>query len=132
MEKEGLKNTMEELKLRNSVIQRTIDTLLDIRLTLTVRRLIDKTINSIKFKEIVDKAKLNADEKVKKEIDNTFDYYFNKNNNPKLFEVENDSDGIIKFDETKESFKDGESKGRALTLNNGRFTNNDSDTSKAA
>ncbi len=132
MDNISLKNTIEELKLRNNVIQNTIDMLLDIRLTLTVKRLIDKTINSIKFKEIVDKAKLNADEKVKKEIDNTFSEYFNKNNNIEFFDIKNSSEKVMSFDEMKESFKDGENKGRMLTLNNGRFTNNDSESSKAA
>lgn len=131
MENNGLKKTIEEIKKRNNTIEKTIDTLLDIRLTLTVKRLIDKTIDRLKFKEIVDNAKKTLDEKVKYEIDNTFNEYFGKN---KSENNKSDNDPIS-FNEMKESyeqsFKDGENKGKTLTLNNGHF-NNDSDLPKAA
>ncbi len=128
---------IENLKNRNEVILTTIDTLLDIRLTLTVRKLIDKTIAKLELKKIIDNAKAKHNNLVRKEIDNAFEDYFPVN------EKNVDSDKKRKsktFDEMQDSlnkeknFEDkGEEKGKALSFNNGRFSNNNSsDLPKAA
>lgn len=128
---------IENLKKRNETILTTIDTLLDIRLTLTVRKLIDKTIAKLEFKKIIDNAKTKHNNLVRKEIDNAFEDYFPVN------EKNVDSDKKSKsmtFDEMQDlfnkekNFEDkGEEKGKALSFNNGRFSNNNSsDLPKAA
>lgn len=110
---------VETLKKRNEVILSTIDTLLDIRLTLTVKKLIEKTISKLDLKKIVDKAKEGLDSLVKNEIDDAFKTYF---------EVKDDDP--ISFNEMKESFEDkGEEKGKALSFNNGHFNNNNNNAS---
>ena len=121
---------IENLKKRNEVILTTIDTLLDIRLTLTVRKLIDKMIAKLELKKIVDNAKSKLIDLVRKEIDEAFKDYFPVNEESK------DSNSMT-FDEIKDSlnnFEDkGEERGKALSFNNGRFSNNNSsDLPKAA
>lgn len=124
---------IENLKKRNEVILTTIDTLLDIRLTLTVRKLIDKMIDKLEFKKIIDNAKVKLSDLVRKEIDEAFKDYFPVNEESK------DSNSMT-FDEMKDSlnkeknFEDkGEERGKALSFNNGRFSNNNSsDLPKAA
>lgn len=121
---------IENLKKRNEVILTTIDTLLDIRLTLTVRKLIDKMIAKLELKKIVDNAKSKLIDLVRKEIDEAFKDYFPVNEESK------DSNSMT-FDEMKDSlnnFEDkGEERGKALSFNNGRFSNNNSsDLPKAA
>lgn len=128
---------IENLKKRNEVILTTIDTLLDIRLTLTVRKLIDETINKFEFEKIVYNAKIKHNNLVREEIDNAFEDYFpvNKKN------VDSDKKSkSMTFEEMQDSlnkeknFEDkGEEKGKALSFNNGRFSNNNSsDLPKAA
>ena len=121
---------IENLKKRNEVILTTIDTLLDIRLTLTVRKLIDKMIAKLELKKIVDNAKAKLIDIVRKEIDEAFKDYF------PVYEESKDSNSMT-FDEMKDSlnnFEDkGEERGKALSFNNGRFSNNNSsDLPKAA
>lgn len=128
---------IENLKKRNEVILTTIDTLLDIRLTLTVRKLIDKTIAKLEFKKIIDNAKIKHNNLVRKEIDNAFEDYFPVNK--KNVDTDKKSESMT-FDEMQDSlnkeknFEDkGEEKGKALSFNNGRFSNNNSsDLPKAA
>lgn len=128
---------IENLKKRNEVILATIDTLLDIRLTLTVRKLIDKTIAKLEFKKIIDNAKIKHNNLVRKEIDNAFEDYFPVNK--KNVDTDKKSESMT-FDEMQDSlnkeknFEDkGEEKGKALSFNNGRFSNNNSsDLPKAA
>lgn len=128
---------IENLKKRNEVILTTIDTLLDIRLTLTVRKLIDKTIAKLEFKKIIDNAKIKHNNLVRKEIDNAFEDYFPVNK--KNVDSDKKSESMA-FDEMQDSlnkeksFEDkGEEKGKALSFNNGRFSNNNSsDLPKAA
>lgn len=128
---------IENLKKRNEVILTTIDTLLDIRLTLTVRKLIDKTIAKLEFKKIIDNAKIKHNNLVRKEIDNAFEDYFPVNKKNVDSDKKNES---MTFDEMQDSlnkeknFEDkGEEKGKALSFNNGRFSNNNSsDLPKAA
>ena len=128
---------IENLKKRNEVILTTIDTLLDIRLTLTVRKLIDKTIAKLEFKKIIDNAKIKHNNLVRKEIDNAFEDYFPVNK--KNVDSDKKSESMT-FDEMQDSlnkeknFEDkGEEKGKALSFNNGRFSNNNSsDLPKAA
>lgn len=124
---------IENLKKRNEVILTTIDTLLDIRLTLTVRKLIDKTIAKLELKKIVDNAKAKLSDLVRKEIDVAFKDYFPVNEESK-------GPNSMTFNEMKDSlnkeknFEDkGEERGKALSFNNGRFSNNNSsDLPKAA
>lgn len=119
---------IENLKKRNEVILTTIDTLLDIRLTLTVRKLIDKMIAKLELKKIVDNAKAKLSDLVRKEIDEAFKDYF-----PVPVNVASADSNSMTFDEMKDSlnkeknFEDkGEERGKALSFNNGRFSNNNS------
>lgn len=114
---------IEYLKKRNETILTTIDTLLDIRLTLTVKKLIEKTIKKLDFKKIIDKAKDKLDNMVKNEIDAAFKDYFSIN----VIDAQ-DNNKSISLEEMEKSFKDkGEDKGKALNFNNGYFNNNSSD-----
>lgn len=119
---------IENLKKRNEVILTTIDTLLDIRLTLTVRKLIDKMIAKLEFKKIVDNAKTKLSDLVRREIDDAFKDYFSINKKSKSMTFDEMKDSLNK----ENNFEDkGEEKGKALSFNNGRFSNNNS-SDKAA
>lgn len=127
-----INNSMiENLKKRNEVILTTIDTLLDIRLTLTVRKLIDNVIAKLEFKKIVDNAKTKLNSLVRNEIDNAFkDYFPVKDSDKESITFNEMQDALNK----EKNFEDkGEEKGKALSFNNGRFSNNSSsDLPKAA
>lgn len=127
-----INNSMiENLKKRNEVILTTIDTLLDIRLTLTVRKLIDNIIAKLEFKKIVDNAKTKLNSLVRNEIDNAFkDYFPVKDSDKESITFNEMQDALNK----ENNFEDkGEEKGKALSFNNGRFSSNSSsDLPKAA
>lgn len=63
-------------KKRIDEIEKIIDSLLDIRLTLSVKKIISPTINKNELRKIVNDAKQkNEDEIIKQEIDKIFDEY---------------------------------------------------------
>jgi hypothetical protein len=87
METESASNNFDkpDLKLhvnphykRIQEIKNTIDALLDIRLTLSVKKIVGSTISRNELSKIVENEKEKAsDEIVKEEIDKVFDSYFN-------------------------------------------------------
>lgn len=75
-------NIMFPLKQTPSFASRLIDSLLDIRITLSVKRLTSEYINRQDLKKVLDDAKQRAEDiKINEEIDKLFDSYFIKEDN---------------------------------------------------
>ena len=73
---------MFPVKRTQSFTSRLIDSLLDIRLTLSVKRLTSQYINRQDLKKVLNDAKQRAEDiKINEEIDKLFDSYFNKEDN---------------------------------------------------
>ncbi len=106
---------------------RLIDSLLDIRLTLSVKRLTSEYINRQELKKVLDDAKQRAEDiKINEEIDKLFDSYFTKKDN--LLSID---DMERKIDEFK-----GESNnstvGRSYVKTSFPFNSSSYDNDKAA
>lgn len=90
-------------KKRIDEIEKIIDSLLDIRLTLSVKKIISPTINKNELRKIVNDAKQkNEDEIIKQEIDKIFDEYLP---NDKIIPFKNTSKEI--WDNNSVVFKPG-------------------------
>ena len=73
---------MFPVKRTQSFTSRLIDSLLDIRLTLSVKRLTSQYINRQDLKKVLNDAKQRAEDiKINEEIDKLFNSYFNKEDN---------------------------------------------------
>lgn len=112
-------------------IENTINTLFDIRLSLSVKKIVSPFIKKSELVKMIDDATKDADTFVKAEIDKVFDEYLAPN-------VQRDNDIVsVSNAETKandkslsleeminDAFKDaGREKGSSKTLNNGHFKN---------
>lgn len=119
-------------------IENTINTLFDIRLSLSVKKIVSPFIKRSELVKIIDDATKDADTFVKAEIDKVFDEYLSPNKKDIWNNVQLDNDIIsISNAEAKandkslsleeminDAFKDaGREKGSSKSLNNGHFKN---------
>ena len=113
-------------------IENTINTLFDIRLSLSVKKIVSPFIKRSELVKIIDDATKDADTFVKAEIDKVFDEYLSPkhdaslNNFVSVSNVEaKANDKSLSLDEMiNEAFKDaGREKGSSKSLNNGHFKN---------
>lgn len=106
---------------------RLIDSLLDIRLTLSVKRLTSEYINRQELKKVLDDAKQRAEDiKINEEIDKLFDSYFTKKDN--LLSID---DMERKIDEFKGE-SNNSTMGRSYVKTSGPFNSSSYDNDKAA
>ena len=106
---------------------RLIDSLLDIRLTLSVKRLTSEYINRQELKKVLDDAKQRAEDiKINEEIDKLFDSYFTKKDN--LLSID---DMERKIDEFKGE-SNNSTMGRPYVKTSGPFNSSSYDNDKAA
>lgn len=106
---------------------RLIDSLLDIRLTLSVKRLTSEYINRQELKKVLDDAKQRAEDiKINEEIDKLFDSYFTKKDN--LLSID---DMERKIDEFKGE-SNNSTMGRSYVKTSFPFNSSSSDNDKAA
>lgn len=106
---------------------RLIDSLLDIRLTLSVKRLTSEYINRQELKKVLDDAKQRAEDiKINEEIDKLFDSYFTKKDN--LLSID---DMERKIDEFKDE-SNNSTMGRSYVKTSGPFNSSSYDNDKAA
>ena len=130
-------------------IRNTIDALLDIRLGLSVKKILSPTIKRNELREMVEKAKEKAkDLEVSNEIDKVFDEYLNVGEKSK--DISNNNDSILKYEveskidkeinnktlsleEMKENLVEGsnQEKGKSKVLSNGHYGNSSSDIASA-
>lgn len=107
-------------------IENTINTLFDIRLSLSVKKIVSPFIKKDELKKIIDDATKDADAFVKAEIDKVFDEYLSPkkdNNSVSLLNAE-DKVSLSLEEMIGEAFKDaGREKGSSKSLNNGHFKN---------
>lgn len=119
-------------------IENTINTLFDIRLNLSVKKIVSPFIKRSELVKIIDDATKDADTFVKAEIDKVFDEYLSPNKKDIWNSVQLDNDIVsISNAEAKandkslsleeminDAFKDaGREKGSSKSLNNGHFKN---------
>ena len=119
-------------------IENTINTLFDIRLSLSVKKIVSPFIKRSELVKIIDDATKDADTFVKTEIDKVFDEYLSPNKKDIWNSVQLDNDIVsISNAEAKandkslsleeminDAFKDaGREKGSSKSLNNGHFKN---------
>lgn len=119
-------------------IENTINTLFDIRLSLSVKKIVSPFIKRSELVKIIDDATKDADTFVKAEIDKVFDKYLSPNKKDIWNSVQLDNDIVsISNAEAKandkslsleeminDAFKDaGREKGSSKSLNNGHFKN---------
>lgn len=119
-------------------IENTINTLFDIRLSLSVKKIVSPFIKRSELVKIIDDATKDADTFVKAEIDKVFDEYLSPNKKDIWNNVQLDNDIVsISNAEAKandkslsleeminDAFKDaGREKGSSKSLNNGHFKN---------
>lgn len=113
-------------------IENTIDTLFDIRLNLSVKKIVSPFIKRSELVKIIDDATKDADTFVKAEIDKVFDEYLSPkhdaslNNFVSVSNVEaKANDKSLSLEEMiNDAFKDaGREKGSSKSLNNGHFKN---------
>ncbi len=113
-------------------IENTINTLFDIRLSLSVKRIVSPFIKRSELVKIIDDATKDADTFVKAEIDKVFDEYLSPkhdaslNNFVSVSNVEaKANDKSLSLEEMiNDAFKDaGREKGSSKSLNNGHFKN---------
>lgn len=106
---------------------RLIDSLLDIRLTLSVKRLTSEYINRQDLKKVLDDAKQRAEDiKINEEIDKLFDSYFIKKDN--LLSID---DMERKIDEFKGE-SNNSTMGRSYVKTSFPFNSSSHDNDKAA
>ncbi len=106
---------------------RLIDSLLDIRLTLSVKRLTSEYINKQELKKVLDDAKQRAEDiKINEEIDKLFDSYFTKKDN--LLSID---DMERKIDEFKGE-SNNSTMGRSYVKTSFPFNSSSYDNDKAA
>ena len=106
---------------------RLIDSLLDIRLTLSVKRLTSEYINRQELKKVLDDAKQRAEDiKINEEIDKLFDSYFTKKDN--LLSID---DMERKIDEFKGE-SNNSTMGRSYVKTSFPFNSGSYDNDKAA
>ena len=106
---------------------RLIDSLLDIRLTLSVKRLTSEYINRQELKKDLDDAKQRAEDiKINEEIDKLFDSYFTKKDN--LLSID---DMERKIDEFKGE-SNNSTMGRSYVKTSFPFNSSSYDNDKAA
>lgn len=106
---------------------RLIDSLLDIRLTLSVKRLTSEYINRQELKKVLDDAKQRAEDiKINEEIDKLFDSYFTKKDN--LLSID---DMERKIDEFKGE-SNNSTMGRSYVKTSGPLNSSSYDNDKAA
>lgn len=106
---------------------RLIDSLLDIRLTLSVKRLTSEYINRQELKKVLDDAKQRAEDiKINEEIDKLFASYFTKKDN--LLSID---DMERKIDEFKGE-SNNSTMGRSYVKTSGPFNSSSYDNDKAA
>lgn len=118
---------MFPVKRTQSFTSRLIDSLLDIRLTLSVKRLTSQYINRQDLKKVLDDAKQRAEDiKINEEIDKLFDSYFNKEDN--LLSID---DMERKIDEFKGE-SNNSTMGRSYVKASGPFNSSSYDNDKAA
>lgn len=119
-------------KKRILEIENTIDTLFDIRLNLSVKKIVSPFIKRSELVKIIDDATKDADTFVKAEIDKVFDEYLSPkhdaslNNFVSVSNVEaKANDKSLSLEEMiNDAFKDaGREKGSSKSLNNGYFKN---------
>lgn len=113
-------------------IENTINTLFDIRLSLSVKKIVSLFIKRSELVKIIDDATKDADTFVKAEIDKVFDEYLSPkhdaslNNFVSVSNVEaKANDKSLSLEEMiNDAFKDaGREKGSSKSLNNGHFKN---------
>lgn len=106
---------------------RLIDSLLDIRLTLSVKMLTSEYINRQDLKKVLNDAKQRAEDiKINEEIDKLFDSYFTKKDN--LLSID---DMERKIDEFKGE-SNNSTMGRSYVKTSGPFNSSSYDNDKAA
>lgn len=117
--------------------KKVIDSLLDIRLSLSIKKITKKTISKDELKNIIDDSKQKTESnKVKLEIDKVFDEYFvskkeertesNENKSLSIEEMENIVNSKINFKEEGNAIR-----GTSLVKRDSHF-NSSSSTDKAA
>lgn len=113
-------------------IENTINTLFDIRLSLSVKKIVSPFIKRSELVKMIDDATKDADVFVKAEIDKVFDEYLSPkhdaslNNFVSVSNVEaKANDKSLSLEEMiNDAFKDaGREKGSSKSLNNGHFKN---------
>ena len=113
-------------------IENTINTLFDIRLSLSVKKIVSPFIKRSELVKIIDDTTKDADTFVKAEIDKVFDEYLSPkhdaslNNFVSVSNVEaKANDKSLSLEEMiNDAFKDaGREKGSSKSLNNGHFKN---------
>lgn len=110
-------------------IENTINTLFDIRLSLSVKKIVSPFIKKDELVKIIDDATKDADTFVKAEIDKVFDEYLSPIKDNKPISVSNAeakaNDKYLSLEEMiNDAFKDaGREKGSSKSLNNGHFKN---------
>lgn len=116
----------DAINMPKSFRSNLIDALLEIRLTLSIKKIVSPTIMKSEFKKILDDTKERFNE-VKDALDNVFDEYF-----PRA-KKENNVIEFAEFARSKESsFEDGGAeKGRSLVKRDGHF-NSSANNNQAA
>lgn len=113
-------------------IENTIDTLFDIRLNLSVKKIVSPFIKRSELVKIIDDATKDADTFVKAEIDKVFDEYLSPKHDVSLNNFVSISNAEAKANDKSlsleeminDAFKDaGREKGSSKSLNNGHFKN---------
>ncbi len=119
-------------KKRILEIENTIDTLFDIRLNLSVKKIVSPFIKRSELVKIIDDATKDADTFVKAEIDKVFDEYLSPKHDVSLNNFVSISNAEAKANDKSlsleeminDAFKDaGREKGSSKSLNNGHFKN---------
>lgn len=131
----------DKKRLSPEIRDKVIDTLLDIRLTLCIKKLQKPTISKEELNKIVNESLEKAkDEKVSTEIDKVFSEYLdskdknNKDNNLDNKELSvNDMEKIINGEMKSSSFVDqGNEKGTTLIKKDNHFNSANDSTNQAA
>lgn len=113
-------------------IENTINTLFDIRLSLSVKKIVSPFIKKDELVKIIDDATKDADTFVKAEIDKVFDEYLSPKHDVSLNNFVSISNAEAKANDKSlsleeminDAFKDaGREKGSSKSLNNGHFKN---------
>lgn len=113
-------------------IENTINTLFDIRLNLSVKKIVSPFIKRSELVKIIDDATKDADTFVKAEIDKVFDEYLSPKHDVSLNNFVSISNAEAKANDKSlsleeminDAFKDaGREKGSSKSLNNGHFKN---------
>ncbi len=119
-------------KKRILEIENTIDTLFDIRLNLSVKKIVSPFIKRSELVKIIDDATKDVDTFVKSEIDKVFDEYLSPKHDASLnnfvsvsnIEAKANDESLSLEEMLNDAFKDaGREKGSSKSLNNGHFKN---------